>query len=807
MSSVERLLNNFFLDAMENKTIIKYVLISLLYLFLIGIIVSIIGGAGIYYKYSKDLPDVRELKNYRPSLITRVYSDSDELVEEFFIERRILVPLSEIPGILKKASIAVEDSRFYHHRGIDIAGIMRAFYKNVRAGAVVEGGSTITQQVAKTMFLTPKRAIKRKIKEIILALRIERYFSKKEILEIYLNQIYYGHGAYGVEAAAQTYFNKHVKDITLSEAAFIAGLPRAPVHYSPYKNLEKAWKRRAYALSRMAQEGFITATEAERAANLEFKLADRYKKNKSDSKYFVEYIRQYVQKKYGSNNLYRNGLNIYTTLNLRDQKFARQAILNGLRKADKRYGYRGPIGKIEIFDDGTGDLNVMEISQLNLQTTDNSDEDIFQPGNILKGVVTKINKKSVDVNLGGASGIIDLKNMIWARKPDTKVDGRFARIKRPDDALSVGDIVEVRILPEDKTSKEQNILKLALEQEPLVQGALISIDIPTGQIKSMVGGLDFSKSEFNRAVQAYRQPGSAFKPVIYSAAIENGFTPSSIFIDSPIIYSDNKKIENRWKPINFEQKFYGPTTLRNALTYSRNIVTIKILQSIGVKTAVDYMRRIGIESPINKDLSLALGSSATTLKELTSTYSTFARGGMKITPTAVRYITDRDGNILEENNPFPERVMSEEVAYVITNLLKNVVNQGTGRKVKALGRPVAGKTGTTNNYVDAWFLGYTPERVTGVWVGMDDDTPLGKHETGARTASPIWLEYMKRALEGTPITDFKAPSSIVFTRIDSKSGLLVPAGQKNYIFESFIYGTVPSKYSADKQEVRDNFFK
>ena len=780
----------------------KYLLRGSLYLFIICLIISILGVARIYYQYSKGLPDIRELKNYRPSLTTKVYSDSDELIDEFYIERRVLVPLSKVPIILIKASIAVEDSRFYNHHGIDLLGIVRAFIKNVKAGRIVEGGSTITQQVAKTMFLTPQKKIRRKIKEIILALRIERFFSKEEILGIYFNQIYYGHGAYGVEAAARTYFDKHVEQITLAEAAFIAGLPRAPAYYSPFKHMERAWKRRAYALNRMVREGFISAESARKMANSEFKLADRYKKNKSDSQYFVEYVRQYIQKKYGSTNLYRNGLNIYTTLNIRDQKFARQAVLKGLKKADKRYGYRGPIGKTEVNSDGT--INLIESAILNLQSLDTSLEDIYQPGEILKGVVTKINERSVNVSLGAETGTIDLKNMRWAREPDTKIDGKRVKIKNPREALEEGDIIEVKILP-NEIPKTQNTLMLALEQEPLVQGTLVSIDIATGHIKSMVGGRNFSESEFNRATQAFRQPGSAFKAIIYSAALEKGLTPATIIIDSPVIYADEHKFVNMWKPINFEQKFYGPTTLRNAITHSRNIVTIKILQKIGIKSTVDFIRRTGIKSQINEDLSLALGSSGITPMDLTSAYSTFARGGIRIPPTAIRYITDRNGNILEESNPTSEKVVSEEIAYVITNLLKNVVNQGTGKKVKAIGRPVAGKTGTTNNYVDAWFLGYTPERVTGVWVGMDDYTPLGKYETGSRTASPIWLDYMKNVLKGSPITDFKAPPGIVFAKVNAKTGLLAATGQKNYIFESFIEGTVPEKYYTDKKEKRGDF--
>ena len=786
----------------KQNPVIKYLLIGSLSLFFFCLIFSIIGAAAVYNHYAKGLPDIRELKNYRPSLTTKVYSDSDELIDEFYIERRILVPLSKIPKILIKASIAVEDSRFYNHHGIDFFGISRAFIKNVKAGRIVEGGSTITQQVAKTMFLTPKKTIKRKIKEVILAIRIERFFSKEEILEIYFNQIYYGHGAYGVEAAARIYFDKHVEQISLAEAAFIAGLPRAPVHYSPYKHMEKAWKRRAYALNRMVQERFISAESAKRAANSEFKLADRYKKDKNDSQYFVEYVRKYIQKKYGSINLYRNGLNIHTTLNIKDQKIARQAVLNGLKKADKRYGYRGPIGKTEMNIDGTMDL--IENTVLNFPSLDTLKKNIFQPENILKGVVTKINKKSVNVNLGAETGTINLKDMIWARKPDTKVDGRRAKIKNPRKALEEGDIIEVKILP-DEIPKTQNTLKLALEQEPLVQGALVSIDVATGHIKSMVGGRNFSESEFNRATQALRQPGSAFKPIIYAAAMENGFTPSTIVVDSPVIYADEHKFVNMWKPINFEQKFYGPTTLRNAITHSRNIVTIKILQKIGIKTLVNFVRRIGIDRQINEDLSLALGSSGITPLDLTAAYSIFARGGTRIEPTAIRYITDRQGNILEESNSIPERVLSEEIAYIITNLLENVVNHGTGKRVKSIGRPVSGKTGTTNNYVDAWFLGYNTERVTGVWVGMDDYSPLGKYETGSRTASPIWLDYMKNVLKGTPTTNFKTPSGIVFVKVDPKTGLLAPVGEKKYIFESFVKGKEPKKYSADKQEDRTDF--
>ncbi|MBI5183051.1 MAG: PBP1A family penicillin-binding protein [Nitrospinae bacterium] len=779
------------------KPFIKIIsLLSLLVIF-----ISIIAGIGIYYKFSRNLPDIRSLKSYKPSLITKVYSDTDELIAEFYVEKRILVSLGRIPSYLKNATIAVEDANFFKHNGLDFGGLLRAFLINLKAGKVVEGGSTITQQIAKTMFLTSERTLYRKIREAILAYRIEKEFSKEEILELYLNQIYYGHGAYGVEAAAEIYFGKHVEDLNLPESALIAGLPRAPAAYSPYFALDRTIDRLRHSLGRMVEEGYITHEEEKNAIETELKFEERRKK-KNDAPYFVEYVRQYLEDKFGSTILYHGGLKVYTTVNMEFQRAAQEAIIEGLRQADKRYGYRGAIGNIKIENKGRVDWNGLRDTG-----TFKDEDDPLNLGDIRKGVVIKLNPTNVVVSLGTKKGIIDIKDMAWVRKPDPSIDGRKAgSINSPSDVLNLWDIIEVKILElneendSDTSGLSGEYIRLALEQEPLVQGALICIDPKTGYIKAMVGGYDFSKSQFNRAIQAIRQPGSAFKPIIYSAAIEKGYTTIDKIIDSPIIYS-------KWKPVNFEERFYGPTTLRTALIYSRNIATIKLLEDIGVNEVVDYAKKIGIKSPITPALSMALGSSSVNLLELISAYGIFANRGIRAEPIGVKGIIDREGNILEENKPITEKVISEEVAYITTDLLQDVVNYGTGKGVRSLNRPVAGKTGTTNNFVDAWFIGYTPDIVAGVWIGMDQDIPLGKNETGSRVASPIWLQFMKKILNDTPITDFYIPPNIVFSKIDPRTGLLATSGTKGAVFECFIEGTEPTGYSSPQEITTTDFFR
>ncbi|MBI3815031.1 MAG: PBP1A family penicillin-binding protein [Nitrospinae bacterium] len=794
------------------KKIILYVILPLLLLFTL----SVAGGALIVYtKVYRNLPDVMTLKNYKPNLITEVYDDDGKLISEFYIERRVLLPLNKMPPLMKLATIAVEDDQFYKHKGFNFKRIVGAMWSNIKAGGVVEGGSTITQQITKTMFLTPERTLFRKLREAILATRIEENFSKDEILEIYLNQIYYGHSAYGVEAAALVYFGRHINELSLPEMAIIAALPRSPKRYSPYLSPENAKSRRNHVLRRMESLRFITSEEAERAAASDFKLKERQDR-RNRAPYFAEYIRQYVEDKYGSSGLYKGGLKVYTTLKLDFQEAAEYAVKEGLLEIDKRLGYRGSLGNIKLYPEEVIDWKRVEDIELKNFPDGREKTEGLKAGNRVVGVVTDtttekvfVSLKAVDPQLdsGDTKGVIHLQNMAWAHKYDPSVDAlSFGKIKNAKEVLKTGDIIDVRILeeqgargkPAPASSKQggqgaSGGIKLALEQEPLVQGALLCIDPSTGFVRAMVGGYDFERSKFNRSIQSQRQPGSAFKPIIYSASFEKGFTPASIFIDSPVIFEE--KDEENWKPANFEEKFYGPTTLRIALTHSRNVITVKLLQSMGVKHAMEFARRLGIKSYLTSDLSLALGTSGVTLLELTSAYGVFANKGMRTEPVAIKTISDKDGNILEENKPFTEKAISEELSYITTNILQSVVQEGTGWRAKALGRPVAGKTGTTNNYMDAWFVGYTPDIVAGVWVGMDRDEPVGKNETGARAASPLWVSFMERVLKKMPVKNFQVPAGIVFAKVDKKTGLLATPETSDIALECFLDGTEPTEFS------------
>lgn len=766
------------------------------FLFLILSIVGSGGAAYIYYKYSKDLPDVRVLKDYQPSIITRIYSDQDELIGEFYIEKRILVPLSKIPLKMKQATLAVEDSNFYSHHGIDPKAIFRAFIANLYAGHVVEGASTITQQLSKTFFLSRERSFERKIREAILSIRLEMFFSKDEILEMYLNQIYYGHGSYGVEAAALTYFGKHIQNLTIDQCAMLAGIPKSPNYYSPYRNPKQAKVRRNHAIRRMATLEYISDEEATQAVNANFNLSGNIERL-NHAPYFVEYIRQFLEDTYGSTKMYHDGLKVYTTLSLKNQVIAQNVVHENLRETDKRYGYRGPLEHIAVHQDKSAlQRQAQKLNGLK------EDENIGL-GNIIKGIVWNVGERDVRVLLGNGEGIIDIENMNWARKPNVKVDGSWAKIHRPSEALSEGDVILVKTLSVGDNGK----WSLALEQEPEVEASLLSLD-RTGQIKAMVGGYDFSKSQFNRALQAVRQPGSAFKPIIYATALSEGYTPSSVIVDSPIIFKDKDgDFYDKWKPSNYEEKFYGPTSLRTALTHSRNVVTIKLLQNIGVKKTIETARKLGIKSRLEDNLSIALGSSGLTLYELTTAFSVFANNGKMNTPVAIRYIKDRNDEIIYTAKPEVSEVIPSGVAYLVTNMMESVVQDGTGAKVKALKRPVAGKTGTTNNYIDAWFMGYTAELLTGVWVGKDKDEPLGINETGARAAIPIWLEFMKEALEGVAVKDFIPPPDVTFLKSNQDSGSAANFDDSDTKYEVFLSNNLPEKSkSYYTQSVPENIF-
>ena len=765
-------------------------LVTFYSLTLFSLVAGFLGAGFIYFHYSQDLPDVRELKNYHPSTITQIYSNGNEKIAEFYIEKRIMIPLESIPLELKQAALAVEDSNFYYHFGIDPKAIFRAFITNLKAGRVVEGGSTITQQLSKTLFLSRERTLPRKIKEAILAVRLELVFTKDEILEMYLNQIYYGHGSYGVEAASRTYFGKGVADISIAECALIASLPKAPNHYSPYKDPKRARKRRNHTIRRMAYLSFITKDESKQAMSEEFHLGG-VNDMLNRAPYFVEHTRQFLEEKYGSSKLYRGGLKVYTTLDIDLQESAQRAVRENLRIADKRYGYRGSLGTLYL---SKGELAIQEAL---IKMNKFKEGESITAGKVIKGVVWSVGEKQADIFLGPDQGTIDILDMNWARSPNTRLDGRWAKIKRPREALSPGDLILVKPL-----KIRDDVWALALEQEPEVEGSLVSLDPKTGQIKAMVGGYDFSKSQFNRAMQAIRQPGSAFKPLIYAAAIKEGYSPASIIIDSPIIFKEKKDSFDRWKPVNFEEKFYGPTSLRTALTHSRNIVTVKLMQKIGIKGTIRLARKLGITSNMERNLSISLGSSGLTLFELTSAYSAFANNGTLIKPSAIRNIQDRKGEVLYTSTPETTHPISPGTAYTITSLLQSVVEHGTGKKVKKLNRPVAGKTGTTNNYVDAWFMGYTPELVTGVWVGKDKDESLGRNETGSRTAIPIWLQFMQDALVNKPVTNFQVPRDIQHLRIQSKTGEPALFNDPDSKFEVFLQDHLPEN---EKPFLDDSF--
>jgi penicillin-binding protein 1A len=755
------------------------------------------GTVGIFFYLSRDLPKISSLKDYHPSVITTVLSDDNQKIAEFYKERRIVVPLKDIPKQLQQAFISAEDARFYKHQGIDLISILRASFKNIEAGAIVQGGSTITQQVTKSFLLTPERSFERKIKEAILAYRIDKIFSKEEILYLYLNQIYLGHGAYGVEAAAENYFGKSVNELNLAECAMMAGLPQAPSRYSPFHYPEKAKQRQIYVLNRMVAEGYITDLQASEAINTQLDIQPRRNWYLEKVPVYTEDIRRYVEKKYGEDALYTQGLKIYAAVNVGMQKTARAQIQEGLKALDRRQGYRGPLQQ----------LKTEEIEAFSQALDKEQALQPLAPGVVTKGVVIDIDDKAgkVTVRMGSQRGVIDIDDMRWARKPNSEVAYYQARLSRPSQALFLGDVIQVEVKEHDPKT---DLWKLSLDQTPEVQAALLCIEAGTGLVKVMVGGLDFTQSQFNRAIQSRRQPGSAFKPVIYAAALDKGYTPATVIIDSPIVLKDEEH-DFTWKPKNYGQKFYGPTLLREALAKSRNVITIKILQDIGIDYVIDYAQKMGIESPLNRDLSIALGSSGVSLLEIVRAYSIFANQGYLVQPAFITKIEDRNGKILEEMNPVRKKVIEESTAYIMTSLLEGVVKFGTAQRIRALNRPVAGKTGTTNNLFDAWFVGYTPRYITGVWVGFDQERSLGVGETGSRAASPIWLGFMKEILKDEPVRIFQVPEGVVFAKIDADTGKLPIAESKHTVFECFKEGTVPTEYTAKPGAVTEpeQFFK
>ena len=650
-------------------------MLSFLVVLPLSLLILAVSACVILYNYfSYNLPRLYSLNDYRPPLVTEVYAGTGELIGEFCTERRYMVKLPAVAPVFIKAIIAAEDAQFFEHKGINYESILRAALINLLSGEIKQGGSTITQQITKSLLLTPEKSYARKIKEAILARRIETSLTKNDILTLYINQIYFGQGAYGVEAAARSYFGKSAAALTLAEAALLAGLPKAPSYYAPLRYLERARQRQSYVLERMLEQRYITAAEKQAAEKepLGFKQLENI--NATRSPYFTEYIRQAVEKKYGAQALYEAGLRIETTLSIAMEQAAQEAIRYGLEEYEKRH-----------------------------------------------------KKASLD--------------------------------------------------------------------KKRVEAALVCMDPYSGYIRAMIGGRDFSNTQFNRAVQAQRQPGSAFKPVIYAAALDKGYTPASIIVDAPIAFKMGRN--KLWEPQNYDEKYLGPITLRKALTLSRNVATIKILQDIGINYAVKYARQFGIDTPLNKDLTLALGTPNLTLLQMVQAYAVFCAHGVRVEPLAITRILDRDGTLVEENSPQLYQALNPQTAYLMTSLLQSVVEEGTGKKVSALNRPCAGKTGTTNDFRDAWFIGFTPQLVTGAWVGYDDNASLGKRETGGVVAAPIWLNFMQQVVKDIPVKLFEVPEGVVFAKINPATGFAPQSASEATIFECFKEGTMPMPYYQD----------
>lgn len=777
----------------------------------IGAIALISLALGGYLYFTWGLPSLERIEDYHPHRVTKAYSHDGQLIGEFYTERRVVVGLERVPKHLINAFLAAEDSRFYEHEGVSYLAIFRAMYKNVMAGRVVQGGSTITQQVAKSFFLTPERKISRKIREAIMAYRIEKHLTKDEILHLYLNQIYLGNGVYGVQTASDAYFGKGVERLTLAEAAILASLPKAPSKYSPFVNPALARNRQVYVLSRMVEEGYIKQAEADKAVAEKIKLnTERRTDALWVGPYFTEHVRRHIEEKYGEDTLYKGGLTVYTTLDVTAQRAANAATSEGLREYDKRHGFRGPVATLKTPE---------EIAAFKAEIDKRLTSLAMTEGDIFQVVVLSFNQKdsSLLVEAGSRKGVISKYDMDWARlyNPEAKPDaGKYVELKK---LFKPGDVLEVRLKAAAPRVMEQPTapLQLQLEQEPALQAALVAMEPETGYVRAMTGGLDFSKSQFNRAVQALRQPGSAFKPIIYTAAIDKGYTPASVIMDSPLVFEQTKDAPNngneneqepekeQWRPKNYDEHFTGPTTLREALAKSRNVVTIKILKDIGVGRAIDYARLLGINSPLAPDLSLALGSSVVTPLEMTTAFSTLANLGSRAVPVFITKITDASGNILEENGSTVTPAISPQTAYVMTSLLQGVIENGTGARAKALGRPAAGKTGTTNDLNDAWFVGYVPGLTAAAWVGYDDQRALGAHETGAIAALPIWLKFMKGALADAPVRNFQAPDGVEFVKIDPTTGTRPSDSTQNAIFEVFKTGTAPLTTATDKGRAKD----
>lgn len=822
---------------------------------LFGIVGGLLAVTTVFFSLLKGLPDVSSLKAFRHSHATQVYSTDKKLIAEFTTERRYPVDFDKIPKHVIHAFLAAEDSGFYRHKGIDFTGIARAVVSNVLRGHYAQGGSTITQQVARALLLnSKKKEITRKVREMVLAWRMERELTKNDILNLYLSEIYLGHGAFGIGAAAHNYFGKKVEDLTIAEGALVAGLPQRPNDWNPFHNPHLAKRRQQYVLKRMVEENFIEPKQASEAFGEILKLKTTKDLNLTEAPFFTEVVRQYLMGKYGSERVLTEGLRVETTLNYAYQKQAEASMMKGLREVDKRLGWRGAIKNLDgaqtnefLAAQHKDILNKVVTTRLlpatfddkaekkeliyDLSTIQGTDSPYYGPtplkeGELYQTLMTDLDttKNTAKAWIGQTQATLSAPGYEWV-----KFDGKAP--KNIGDVMKNGDVVWTRV---EKIDRKTGQITVTLEQEPEIQGALLSFDHATGDVAAMFGGTDFEKNKFNCALQAKRQVGSTFKPVLYAAAMDKGFSPASIVTDAPIVFKfegglDADNAGEDWRPHNYAGSFEGDIPLRLALIRSMNIPTVKLLNEITVDYGIEYARRMGVTSPLPRDLSIGLGSWSSSLDELTRTFSVFARQGKPIALRYIKKVMDEEGKVIEEiaadvtpaptpakvaaqagvgnapsNTPAastvaidqtlaPGEVISPQTAYVMTDMLKGVVREGTGRAaMNGVGVPVAGKTGTSNDHLDAWFIGYTPHVTTGVWIGYLKNKPLAPGETGGKAAAPIFAEYMSRVSRDYPKNDFAVPDDIVFAYIDKQTGKLATTNSSSRVRVAFKNGMVPN---------------
>lgn len=782
---------------------------------LVGGIASVITIVAL----ARDLPDIKTLADYRPHQATRVYGKDGRVTARFALERRTVVPFDRIPKVMVDAVLAAEDDQFFEHEGLDYVGVARCAVKNLLSGRKKCGGSTITQQTVKTFLLDSRKTYTRKLREMILAKRIEEALTKQDILFLYLNQIYFGHGAYGVLEASKTYFDKDVAELTVEEAALLAGLPQSPSRLDPFRHPERALERRAYVLRRMKELDKLDAPTYERAAKSKLTLVESKDDALDSNTYYAAHVRQILEARVGEKRTMSGGLEVHAGIDPDLQATAEAALDEGLRELDKRQGWRGPIAHLE-----RNEVRELErlLGERHAQRAKEGSTTVWDlsriEGEAKPVAVTRIAERArfVPLKVGGTYGgivvevddpgrvakvrvapklVVELPlrtGLSWARKFDIHRYTRRPTV--PSDVLSVGDIVFARVT--SHVEKDDRHLGI-LEQTPKVQGAIVSIDPATREVRAMVGGLGVGAGTFNRATQARRQAGSTFKPFVYASAFETErYTTVSVCQDEPRVYRD-PWTGRSWKPQNYGKKFDGDITLRTALTKSKNLCSVELIDKLGVEPVLDMARRAGIQSPLPKNLTLALGSGDVTPLEVANAYATLAAGGKYAEPVFVRRIKTPEDESLPIEHAEPKQTIRPEIAYLITSLMQSVVEDGTARRVKALERPVAGKTGTTNESRNAWFAGFTPDLATVVWVGFDDNEPLGPAETGGRAAIPIWLKVMEKAIEGTEPRDFAAPPGVVFAVVDPATQKLVAPDDDKGQIEPFLQGTEPKEFAED----------